>query len=54
MEELKKDLKIEVNTNNMANLLKEQLRDCHSMCIVPHLSPTPYASRIKKRNVKSK
>ena len=28
--------------------LKEQLRDYHSICIVPHLSPTPYASKRKK------
>lgn len=48
MEELKKKSKIEVNTNNVAKLLKEQLRDCHSICIVPHLSPTPYASKRKK------
>ena len=48
MEELKKNPKIEVDTNNIAKLLKEQLRDGHSICIVPHLSPTPYASKRKK------
>lgn len=49
MEELKKNPKIEVNTNNVAKLLKEQLRDYHSICIVSHLSPTPYSSKRKKK-----
>ena len=52
MEDLNKNPKIEVNTNNVAKILKEQLRDCHSICIVPHLSPTPYASKRKKKHKK--
>jgi hypothetical protein len=52
MEEFFKNPKIEVNTNNVAKLLKEQLRDGHSICIVPHLSPTPYASKRKKKRKK--
>lgn len=52
MEELKKNPKIEVNTNNIAKLLKEQLRDYHPICIMPHLSPTPYAGKRKKKHKK--
>lgn len=42
-----------LDENNVTEILKEQLRDYHSICIVPHLSPTPYTSR-ERRNVKSK
>lgn len=52
MDKLKRIPNIEVNTNNIAKLLKEQLRDYHTICIVPHLSPTPYASKRKKKRKK--
>lgn len=49
MGKLKRIPKIEVDTNNIAKLLKEQLRDYHPICIVPKLSPTPPASKRKKK-----
>lgn len=52
MEELRRIPKIEVNTNNVYELFKKQLRDYHSICIVPQLSPTPYASKRKKKRKK--
>lgn len=52
MDELKRIPNIELNTNNIAKFLKEQLRDYHPICIVPHLSPTPYASKRKKKRKK--
>lgn len=52
MNELRRLPKIEVNTNNVDKLLKEQLRDCHSIFIVTQLSPTPYASKKKKKRKK--
>ena len=55
MEDLNKIItEIALHTNSVAKLLKEQLRDCHSICIVPHLSPTPYASKRKKKRKKNK
>lgn len=53
MDELRRILKIEA-TNNVYELLKKQLRDYHSICIVPQLSPTPYASKRKKKRKKRK
>lgn len=41
-----------LDKNNVTKILKEQLRDYHSICIVPHLSPTPYASKRKKKRKK--
>lgn len=52
MDELRKMPKIET-TNNVCKFLKKQLQDCHSICIVPQLSATPYVNK-KGRNVKSK
>lgn len=56
MEELNKNPKIEVNTNNVAKILKKQLRDYHSICIVPQLSQHPtQATQVRgKRNVNVK
>ena len=36
-----------LDENNVTKILKEQLRDYHSICIVPHLSPTPKAQEAR-------